>query len=443
MRAPATLLIVIMALLAWATPAVGAVDVDEVAAELNFRGYFIEQGARGEVNAVEQLVADSRADGRWYFVSLAEDPEGGNDLYARRIAQFLDESGTILVDSPREVGVDSADYGDDELGAAVDAALPDLRRSFEGGARAFYGALSTDGLPPAGDDPDRGDPASAPPARDGRSNSGIFGLLIPLGAILGISLIWRAFRRRKRNNHLREQDTDTARRELRAQLDALASSIVDRSDMVGIESNAAATAHYREANAAYTEALDGLESAETLQDLAEIAARVDRARWQIEAAEALVEGRKVPPEPIADQPTSCFFDPTHPAGTEVAEIRTDAGTRTVKVCRADAEKLRRGERPDARTITVGERRVPAGMAPRSHGGHGMGGLGAFSMILQGLAQGIAFDWSSRGPSFNDRPRRPGGTFGTDMTTRRGVRPRPSRRGRVGRRPSIGRARRHK
>lgn len=442
-RLPA-LLTALLAALILAVPAAAA-DVDEAAAELNFRGYFIEPGARGDVNAMEQLVADTRDDGRWYFVSLAEDPEGGNDLFARRIAQFLDQSGTILVDSPGEVGADSADYTDGPIGDAIDSALDDLRRDFADGSRAFYEALSAGGVPPAADDGVTGRPAP-PVSDDGRSNRGIFGLLLPLGAILGIGLIWRAFSRRKKNNHLREQDTETARHELQAQLDALASSIVDRSDMVGLDGNAAATAHYREANLAYTEAIDGLDGAETLQDLAAISARVDRARWQIEAAEALVEGRPVPPEPVADEPASCFFDPTHPAGVEEATIQTPAGSRTVKVCRADAEKLRRGERPTPRTITVGDRRVPAGMAPRSHGGQGMGGLGAFSVLLQGLAQGMTFDWSSRGPSHNDRPRHPGGTFGTDMTTRRGTRNRVSRPRRSrssGRRPSIGRARRTK
>jgi hypothetical protein len=445
MRVLRFLLLGILAGLLVVTPAQAA-NVDEVAAELNFRGYSIEPGARGDVNAMEQLVADTRDDGRWYFVSLAEDPEGGNDLFARRVSEFIGESGTILVDSPGEVGADSADYGDPEIGDAIDSALPALRDDFPGGSRAFYEALSAGGLPPAGAD-DRGIGAPESSAtRDTRSNRGIFGLLLPLGAVLGISLIWRALSRRKKNNHLREQDTRIARRELQDQLDALASSIVDRSDMIGIEGNAAATAHYREANIAYTEALEGLESAETLQDLAVISIRVDRARWQIEAAEALVEGREVPPEPVADEPASCFFDPTHPAGVEDAEIQTAAGSRTVKVCRADAEKLRRGERPTSRTITVGDRRVPAGMAPRSHGGQGMGGLGAFSVLLQGLAQGMAFDWSSRQPSARDRPRRPGGTFGTDFTTRRGTRnrvARPRRSGSTGRRPSIGRARRKK
>lgn len=451
MRFITTLLISLLAALALSSTALAA-DVDEIATELNLRGYFIEEGARGDVNAMEALVSETGGDDlRWYFVSLAADPEGGADLFARRISEFIDDSGTILVDGPGEVGADSADFFSEQIDGAIDNSLPDLRDSFEGGSEAFYRDLSGRQSAEFDDSgeaiiPEAPIDEGAPPDAGERSNSGL-GWLVIIGGIFGISMLWRAIRRRKKNSRQRVDDTDAARRELRAQMDALASSIVDRSDMVGLEGNEQATTYYREANATYTSALADLDTADSLADLAGISARVDRARWQLEAAEALVEGRAVPPEPAEDELTSCFFDPTHAAGTESAEIQTSAGARTVKVCRADAEKLRRGERPTSRTITVGDRRVPAGMAPRSHGGQGMGGLGAFSILLQGLAQGINFDWSSRGPSNRDRPRMPGGIFGTDMTTRRGTRSRTARprtrRSSGRRRSSIGRARRKK
>ena len=86
------------------------------------------------------------------------------------------------------------------------------------------------------------------------------------------------------------------------------------------------------------------------------------------------------------KPEHCFFDPTHGAGVEEAELKTPAGVRKVMVCRADAEKLRRGEAPVPRDLPMGPQRVPAPQAPRSAGGSGLDWLDVFSVIVGGMGE---------------------------------------------------------
>ena len=116
----------------------------------------------------------------------------------------------------------------------------------------------------------------------------------------------------------------------------------------------------------------------------------------------------------------------------MATIRTKAGSKEVRVCARCAAQMRAGKRPSSRKINVEDLPTPAGKAPRSHGGGGMGGLDAFEIILGGLGSilgggGLDYDWGS-----NPRRRNPDGdVFGPDATPPRG------RRGHVPRWPDLG------
>ena len=104
------------------------------------------------------------------------------------------------------------------------------------------------------------------------------------------------------------------------------------------------------------------------------------------------ENRPVPEMPEKQERPVCFFDPTHRDATEMADIQTSSGNRTVRVCRADAERLGRGVQPEPRMMNVEGRRVPAPMAPRSHGGGGMDWLEVFSMTAGGAGRAASYDW---------------------------------------------------
>jgi hypothetical protein len=240
----------------------------------------------------------------------------------------------------------------------------------------------------------------APASSSGSSGGGGGGTLVFLAIVAGVIVLvfFLTRRSRKQATESGAARLEEAKKEIRGQLDVIANEILDLADKVRLSERDEAEEYFRTASATYQQAMDRLEKATDLAELERLSDQLDTTRWQLEAAEAVVEGRAIPPEP-EDRPNSCFFDPTHRAGVEEAKIETAAGSKTVSVCRECAAKLRRGEQPKPRDILVGGRRVPAPMAPRSHGGGGFDWMGAVAVILSGLAQGASYD-------FGRRPRRP-------------------------------------
>lgn len=211
-------------------------------------------------------------------------------------------------------------------------------------------------------------------------------------------VVWAVRRQSKASATSRQRSIEEARKEIKAQLDAMANTILDITDKVSLSPSREDNQYLEQAGATYTEASESYESATDLARLEQISDRLDEARWQLDAAAALADGRPVPEKPKAEERAACFFDPTHQGPFEDATINTSAGAKTVRVCSADAEKLRRGEAPDTRMIEVGGRQIPAPSAPRSYGGGGMGWMDILSIVLGGMAAGRTLDWgrTSRG-----------------------------------------------
>lgn len=352
-----------------------AVDTTSLADQAAFRHYAIEEGAPVDVDAMEQLVTDLPDTPALYFVALVEDPPEGADTVARDILAAL-PGGTVVVVAPTDLGAVSSDFSDVQLGDALDAAIDLFDTSYVEGFRAFADSLAST------------TPATVP------SGSAGGGGLIPIAVVVVvIGIVAVAIWRGKRGDEkIERRRIEEVRNEIKTQLDAIANRIIELSDQVSVAANDEATEHYRAATATFDAAQDAFEAADTLAALEGLPDRLDRARWQLEAADAITEGRAVPPEP-QDHPSSCFFDPTHRGGTEEATITTPAGTKTVSVCRDCAEKLRNGEQPTPRDILVGGRRVPAPMAPRSYGGGGLDWMDVFQMAVAGM--GTAAQYRSR------------------------------------------------
>jgi len=365
-RAGATLIGVVIGLLAVVLPAFGQ-SIEEIADEVESRRYFIAQGAPISINEMEALVT-SHPD--FHFVALTETPGTGTDGLA---AELLDRigTGTVVVLSPDELGVVSSQYDDATLGQALEVVLADedpYAVEFDQFAAALTGADS---------------PATA---------SGGFPWLavfaIGIVGLVGFT-VWRGGRRQKEAQASRLEE---ARTEIRHQMDVIADQIVKLADDPRTERSPEALTHYRAASETFAEAESRLVAAATLDALEDLSDDLDRARWELEATTALMEGRDPPPVPVDDKPEHCFFDPTHGAGVEAAELKTSTGTRTVMVCRQDAEMLRRGEAPLPREIPMGPQRVPAPQAPRSAGGSGLDWLDVFSVIVGGMGQGVGYNW---------------------------------------------------
>jgi hypothetical protein len=344
-----------------------AVDVSTIASQLELRHYYVEPGTGLAINDMEGLVA---AHPGVNFVALASETPEGADALAWSLLQQLGE-GTVVVLTPSEVGAVSLIYDDAALAAALDAATADSG-SYLDDFREFAGALP-----------------AAPPARGG-SPVALIVVLVIVG-LIGVA-IWNGNRRRSRQEASRLAE---ARTEIRAQMDVVANEILQLADDPQVQSNEEARAHYRAATEAFDSAEQRLAAASTIAALEDLSDDLDKARWDLEAATAKAAGRQ--PPPFEEERPHCFFDPTHGAGVEEAELQTAAGTQKVWVCREDAEKLRQGQQPDPRPIPVGDRPIPAPQAPRSHGGLGLDWLDAFSIIVGGMGRGMPYDWSQSRP----------------------------------------------
>ncbi|MEX2280847.1 MAG: hypothetical protein WEA76_12275 [Acidimicrobiia bacterium] len=406
---------------------VAAQAQDDVSDELELRRYYIGQGADISIDEMEDLV--DRFEG-FGFVALGATPDGGADLLADRLRGGAPSVETIVVLTADEAGSASAVYDDDALDEAFDVAFATTGdtylRDFEQVASAL---VSHTGTPPPG--PDETIPPVTP-AGEGRIP--VVWLLVA-GAVAYFG--YRMWRNSKDDDRAVGRRFAEAKREIEAQVAVVADQILELSDRPDLPAHTEATAHFRAASEVFRSAEERLAEATTTADFEALADDLDDARWELAAADALLDGHPVPDKPEDDHPPPCFFDPTHGAGTETAELATATGTRTVMVCRADAERLRQGEHPAPRTVTVDGRGVPAPQAPRSHGGGGMDALDIFSILVGGMGDAVGYRW--RG----GRRRRPnvfggvGGGFGGGGRSRGSA---SSSRPSTGSR-SIGRARR--
>lgn len=330
-----------------------------VARELDRSGAYVESGAgaeRAEVQAVARDIADRGR--RWGLVVLASEPDEGATIHAERLLDELEDSGsavsTVVVvvydDALRSIGATSATYSSEQLSDAIDRAESALRSGPAEGLAAYHEALV---------DP----PASR--SGGGRGWMVVGGIILALvvGAFL---LMWRT--NRAGRERLARQ-VEVSRAEIRAQLSAVADAILALDDRVTLAAPELRE-RFADANRTYAEVLEQVDAAATLPELESLSDRIDDARWEIAAVEALLDGEPEPERP-ADAPAACFFDPTHGAGVEQVDLETPAGTRSVGVCHACAAALASGRQPTPRTVEVDGERVPSASAPRSAGGAGL------------------------------------------------------------------------
>jgi hypothetical protein len=352
-------------------------DIAEIVA---VEGYYVEPGAEPvDERELEQLVASMRDLG-YHFVPvvLADDPQGGNNLFAEAIVDEFADDSTVVVLSPGELGSASRDFSREALDAAGEDSLDLFSSSVNDGFTLF-----ADNLVPG--------VAVGSGTGDGNAGGGggfPWGLILVVGGLVLI-VFWVVRRQSGAEKQRKVEDISEARTEIKRQLDEIANLILEETDAIRVSGHAEAAQHLQIASQTYAEALDLYEGTSTLGQLETISDSLDKARWQLQAAMAMRDGRDVPPEPVQERAT-CFFDPAHRPGTETAVLRTSAGEREVKVCPQDAERLRQGGQPQARQINVGGRPTPAPMAPKSYGGGGFGMMDVFEVILGGMAASGGF-----------------------------------------------------
>lgn len=376
-----------------ASPAL-AQSADDVAAQIADTGVYVDRSLPADPDDVGDVVAEARNRGvRLNVVLLEDDPLGGATTFADALLDRLGE-GTIVVLSANQEGAASTEFSQSELERALDAGF-EADAGDVGYVEAFVAALVGEPVSVTTTVP-ASTPGSGGGSDSGGGGGGFWVFLLVVGGL--VALVWFLIRRSKRNEATSQARlVDEARTEIKKQLDALANTILAINDQVALSDTREDNAYFEAAGVTYNEALESFEDATDLKALEALSDRLDEARWQLDAALALAEGRPVPDKPKPEDRPVCFFDPTHPTATEEAVLDTPAGKRTVRVCRQDADKLRRGEQPAPRMIEVGGRRIPAPMAPKSYGGGGLDLGSLFSILVGGMSAGRSVDWGKMRP----------------------------------------------
>ncbi len=345
---------------------------DDIIDALLDGGFYLEGRSQADADAVAAVLEET-GDTSLFLVEVTDDldPLALADELQRQIG-----SGTVLVVTPFEIGWASDRYSDDEIDGALVSALSEFDRSPGSGLESFVGALP-----------------------QASTSSGGAGWLVPLVVIVIIGgVVWLMVRRsRNAKEKAGAGRLQEAKEELDGQIAVVANYIVELSDRVGLAEDDEAEALYREATDVFSAVQTDLPAADELHEMELLSDRLDHARWQLESAEARLEGKLPPPQPI-DRPAKCFFDPNHRAGIEEAEITTAAGSQTVSVCRQCKSRLERGEKVAPRDISVGGRPVPAPRAPRSHGGSGFDWLDGFQILVGGANVGYNLGRSRSRPA---------------------------------------------
>ncbi len=278
-----TLLVLVALVTVVAPVAAGAQSVDELAGQVESRGYAVGDGSAVDFEDLERLVADHDD---VFPVSLGIDLDGGPDLLAGDILDRISRRGTVVVLTPSEVGAASSTCSNDDLNDAQDAA------SGRGLNDADFARVFADDLDCGG--------AGLGGTGDGGGSSPIGLGLLALIALVVLGGFW--WWRNRQQREATEVSVAKVKAELAEDLDDVANEILQMADPVSLADDDAADEHYRSANALFLEVQEGWDSADTIDELDDIDDELDLAAWHLDAAQAILDGSPVPPRPDTKQP---------------------------------------------------------------------------------------------------------------------------------------------
>ena len=280
---------------AWPTVA-GAAPVDDVAAALRSDPVYVDAAAERALSESEAAeVRDAiRLAGTPIYVAVlpasAVDAAGGDaGELASQLASALQRDGTIAV-----LAGDSLRAGSSELSAGRAGELA-IEALDSGGSDTA--AVLVDLVELVGDEaasgPSEGGAGGASAGDDGGGgNAWVLPAVLVGGACVGGALLLRSSRRRRAE---RERAEAADRELLRAELSVLADDVVRLEPVVQLHPDAqsdfdAAVSRYRAAQAA-------IDHADELIDLVRVRRVVDEARYSMDRARAVVDGREPPLPP--------------------------------------------------------------------------------------------------------------------------------------------------
>jgi hypothetical protein len=284
--------------LAWAPGRALATPIDEAAEALRTEPVYVDADAEralspDEVEAVREAIGDA---GTPVYIAVlpeaAADTAGGDaGEVVGELADSLGRNGTIAVvvgdrfragstELPSGRAGELARESLDAEGDDTAAVLADFVDRV--GAEVASAGDGSSGAGSAGDD-------------EGADAGWVLPVLVLGGAGVGGALLWRSSRRRKAEAAERARAEEADRELLRAELSVLADDVVRLDSVVQLHPEAqsdfdAAVNRYRAAQAA-------LDHADEPVDLVRVRRVIDEARYSMDRARAVVDGREPPAPP--------------------------------------------------------------------------------------------------------------------------------------------------
>ena len=324
-------LLLSLVLLLAAAPAAAAQDaLDEAAQALRDDTVYVDPAAQADVDADELRNAISE---RGVDVHIAVLPEsaGNPRQLAPELAERVGEPGDYaVVAGNRIIAGPSADAGDAaEAAAAANGSAQAVLLDFvdrmageQGGGGGDEGGVGAGGL-----------------------------ILLGLAGAGGAAVVVSRRKRRQEQAAELEEVKDNVRDDLVVLGDEIRALDLDI-QMPDIPPEA--RADYETAVNAYDRANRAYETARRPEDLQPVGEALEEGRWAMMSARARLE-RREPPE----RRSPCFFDPRHGPSSREVEWAPDGGEpRMVPACEADAQRVERGDDPEAREMMVGGQRMP-------------------------------------------------------------------------------------
>ena len=277
------LLVAVGLLLIAATP-------DQVVPELE-DGYHIEAGSTASEEVVSDAVFEGRADGgRLYLVVLSEEPGGGATTFSDAVLDRLG-SGYVVTIAPETVGFagDGTAWSADEMNAAIDASL--AGGSDDQVIELFISELTGAGVVPS--------PGGEEPADGGGGFGWIWLVVIGGGALL----IFSAMRNNsKRRAEVAGSELEKVKTMAKAKLAEVANDIIEMEHEVELSDNEDVKSHYLSASATYADALARTERDPGPAEMLDVVRDLDVAIWELDVAEAILDGKPVPEKPKPPEP---------------------------------------------------------------------------------------------------------------------------------------------
>ncbi len=355
------LLLSLTVLLVVAPAAAAQDELSPVVEALQDGSVYVAPGVDVDAGQLREQVADSGVE--MNIAVLPEDTEP--DEVAGPIYGRLGEEAPLVVVAGSQI---VAGPGDELRGMAEEAARENRGESAE--------VVLADFVERAGGD-------------DGGGGGAAGWIVLALAGAGGAAFVISRRQTRRRQAAELAEVKENARDDLVALGDEIRALEMDM-DMPGVSD--AARSDYETALNAYQRADQAWRLAQRPDDLEPVGSALEEGRWAMESARARLDGRE-PPE----RRSPCFFDPRHgPSAREVEWAPPGGEPRMVPVCEADAQRLDRGEDPEAREVTVGGQRMPYWAAGPMYAPFmgGFYGAGILPGLLIGTSLGGVWDQPS-------------------------------------------------